>query len=37
MPQLQRPLPLKQTFSQLAWLAAGLAVVVLARSLLHEP
>jgi zinc and cadmium transporter len=35
LPQLQRRLPWRETVSQLAWLAAGLAVVVLARSLLE--
>jgi zinc and cadmium transporter len=35
LPQLQRRLPWSQTFAQLAWLAAGLAVVAVARGLLH--
>jgi zinc and cadmium transporter len=35
LPQLQRPLPLSQTLAQLAWLAAGLGVVAVARTLLH--
>jgi len=35
LPQLQRRLPLRETVSQLAWLAVGLAIVVAARSLLH--
>lgn len=35
MPQLQRRLPLRDTLSQLGWLAAGLGVVVAARALLH--
>ncbi|WP_395699208.1 ZIP family metal transporter [Aquabacterium sp.] len=36
LPQLQRRLPWRSTMAQLAWIGAGLAVVVLARSLLHE-
>ena len=36
LPQLQRRLPLRDTASQLAWLAAGLAVVVAARSFIHD-
>src|SRR5262245_24931995 len=35
IPQLQRPLPMSQTVSQLVWLAIGLVVVVLARDALH--
>jgi zinc and cadmium transporter len=35
LPQLQRRLTWSQTFAQLAWLAAGLAVVAVARGLLH--
>jgi len=35
LPQLQRPLPWSQTVAQLAWLAAGLGVVAIARALLH--
>jgi zinc and cadmium transporter len=35
MPQLQQRLPLRATLSQLGWLATGLAVVALARLLLH--
>jgi zinc and cadmium transporter len=34
LPQLQRRLPLRETFAQIAWLACGLGIVVLARSLL---
>ena len=34
LPQLQRPLPWSQTVAQLAWLAAGLGVVAIARALL---
>jgi len=37
LPQLQRRLSLRETASQLAWLAAGLVIVLLARHLLHEP
>ncbi|MBI5255715.1 MAG: ZIP family metal transporter [Burkholderiales bacterium] len=36
LPQLQRRLPLRSTVAQLAWIAAGLGVVVLARTLLHD-
>lgn len=36
LPQLQRRLPLRSTLAQLAWIAAGLGVVVLARTLLHS-
>jgi len=36
LPQLQRRLPLRDTVSQLAWLAAGLALVVAARSFIHD-
>ena len=35
LPQLQRRLPLRETASQLLWLGVGLAVVVVARGLLH--
>jgi len=35
LPQLQRRLSLRETASQLAWLAAGLAIVVLARDLIR--
>ncbi len=35
IPQLQHRLPLKGTLAQIAWLGAGLAVVVLAREMLH--
>jgi zinc and cadmium transporter len=35
LPQLQRRLPWRSTLAQLAWIGAGLALVVLARSLLH--
>jgi zinc and cadmium transporter len=35
IPQLQRRLPLGDTVAQLAWLAAGLGLVVLARGTLH--
>lgn len=36
LPQLQRRLPWRSTVAQLAWIGAGLAIVVLARSMLHE-
>ena len=36
LPQLQRRLPLRETAAQLAWLAAGLGVVMLTMSLLHS-
>jgi zinc and cadmium transporter len=36
LPQLQRPLPWRQTVSQLLWLAAGLGSVMLAVALLHS-
>ena len=36
IPQLQHRLTLRETLAQLTWLAAGLAVVVLATQLLHE-
>ena len=36
LPQLQRRLAWRETLSQLVWLAVGLAVVVLARGLLHD-
>lgn len=35
IPQLQRRLPLRETLAQLAWIAAGLGLVVLARGALH--
>jgi zinc and cadmium transporter len=35
LPQLQRPLPWSQTAAQILWIAAGLAIVTLARGLLH--
>ncbi len=35
LPQLQRRLPWRETLSQLAWLAAGLSVVMLALRALH--
>ena len=35
LPQLQRRLSLRQTFAQLAWLLAGLAIVLLATRVLH--
>jgi len=34
LPQLQRRLPLRSTLAQIGWIAAGLGVVVLARTLL---
>lgn len=36
LPQLQRRLSWRETASQLLWLAVGLAVVLLARGLLHD-
>jgi zinc and cadmium transporter len=36
LPQLQRRLPWRDTASQLAWLAAGLALVVIARAFIHQ-
>jgi zinc and cadmium transporter len=36
IPQLQRPLPLKDTLSQLLWLAVGLGVVLFASQFLHH-
>ena len=33
LPQLQRRLPLRATLAQLGWIAAGLGIVVLAKSL----
>jgi zinc and cadmium transporter len=36
IPQLQRPLPLKDTLSQLLWLALGLGVVLFATQFLHH-
>jgi len=35
IPQLQQRLTLRATLAQLAWLAAGLAIVVIAVSQLH--
>jgi len=35
LPQLQRRLPARETLAQLGWIAAGLAVVLAARQLLH--
>ena len=35
LPQLQRRLPLRDTVAQVAWLAAGLAIVAVARQFLH--
>ena len=36
LPQLQRRLPWRETLSQLAWLAGGLCIVMLAMSGLHS-
>jgi zinc and cadmium transporter len=36
LPQLQRRLPLRETLSQLGWLGAGLALILLARAGLHS-
>jgi zinc and cadmium transporter len=36
IPQLQRPLPLKDTLSQLLWLAVGLGVVLFATQFMHH-
>jgi len=36
IPQLQRPLPLRDTVSQLLWLALGLGLVALATHALHQ-
>jgi zinc and cadmium transporter len=36
IPQLQRPLPLRETGSQLLWLAVGLGVVVVISQFLHH-
>jgi zinc and cadmium transporter len=36
IPQLQRPLPPKETLSQLAWLGIGLGVVTLITRFLHH-
>ena len=36
LPQMQRRLPWRETASQLAWLAAGLFVVMSAMQLLHS-
>jgi zinc and cadmium transporter len=35
LPQLQRRLPLRDTLAQVSWIAAGLAVVLVARQFLH--
>jgi zinc and cadmium transporter len=35
IPQLQRPLPVKETLQQLLWLAVGLGLVLLAGHFLH--
>jgi zinc and cadmium transporter len=35
LPQLQRRLPLRETLAQIGWIAAGLALVLLARQLIH--
>ncbi len=35
LPQLQRRLPMRETVAQLAWLAGGLAVVVMARRIIE--
>ena len=35
LPQLQRPLPWSQTAAQILWIAAGLAIVAIARGVLH--
>jgi zinc and cadmium transporter len=35
IPQLQRPLPLRETLAQVGWIAFGLALVMLARGALH--
>jgi zinc and cadmium transporter len=35
LPQLQRRLPVRETLAQIAWIVAGLGVVLLARQLLH--
>jgi zinc and cadmium transporter len=36
LPQLQRRLPLRDTLTQIGWLAAGLGVVLLAMALVHH-
>ena len=36
LPQLQRPLPWRGTAAQIGWIAAGLVIVLLAKSLMHE-
>ena len=36
IPQLQRPLPLRETATQLLWLGVGLAVVLVSTRLLHS-
>jgi zinc and cadmium transporter len=36
LPQLQQRLSARETALQVAWLAAGLAVVLLAKELLHS-
>jgi zinc and cadmium transporter len=35
LPQLQRRLPARETLAQIAWIAAGLGLVLLARQMLH--
>lgn len=35
LPQLQRRLPLRDTLAQIGWIVAGLAIVLVARELLH--
>jgi zinc and cadmium transporter len=35
LPQLQRRLPVRETLAQIGWIAAGLAVVLIARQFLH--
>jgi len=37
LPQLQRRLPARETLAQIAWIVAGLAVVLVARQFLHGP
>jgi zinc and cadmium transporter len=36
LPQLQRRLPLRDTAAQVAWIAAGLGVVLMATQFLHR-
>ena len=36
LPQLQRRLPARETLAQIGWIIAGLALVLLARELLHS-